>query len=112
MKILVESGTLRCGHDGLVTNRASRPWVRVNGSPVLVDNDPAGRPISRCPNVGATMKPCTSTLQVQTGYSTFLRVDGQAICLDTVTGLTDGTPPGGVKYTVRDAGQTLVQGTS
>ena len=112
MKILVESGTVRCGHDGLVANLASRPWVRVNGSPVLVDNDPEGRAISRCPNVGATMKPCARTLQVQTGYSTFVRVDGHAICLDTVTGLTDGTPPGGVKYTVRDAGQTFVQGTS
>jgi hypothetical protein len=30
------------------------------------------------------------------------------VCLDTVTGLTDGTPPGIVTYKVRHAGQALV----
>jgi hypothetical protein len=30
------------------------------------------------------------------------------VCLDAVTGLTDGTPPGIVKYKVRNAGQRLV----
>jgi hypothetical protein len=37
-----------------------------------------------------------------------VRIDGCAVCLDTVTGLTDGTPPGIVTYKVRSPGQTLV----
>ena len=99
---------LRCGHDGKVENVPSQEWVRVKGSPVLVDNDPQGRDISMCPNVGINIKPCNKTLPVTKGYSTFIRIGGKAVCLDTVEGFTDGTPPGGVKYNVRRPGQTLV----
>ena len=79
------------------------------GRRVLVEPDPEGKSISGCPNLGLTIKPCTSTLKVQVGYSTDLKVDGRAICLDTVTGLTDGTPPGTVKYHVRSPGQKLFE---
>ncbi|XAS71724.1 hypothetical protein VUN82_21995 [Micrococcaceae bacterium Sec5.1] len=108
MRILVEEAILRCGHDGKVKNVPSQAWVRVKGSPVLVDNDPQGRDISMCPNVGINIKPCNKTLPVAKGYSTFIRIGGKAICLDTVEGFTDGTPPGGVKYNVRRPGQTFV----
>lgn len=108
MKILVQTGTLRCGHDGTVLNAARQGWVRVGGSAVLVADDPQGRTIVLCPNVGINIKPCTRTLVVQAGYSRFVRIDGHAVCLDTVQGYTDGTPPGSVKYTVRSAGQQLV----
>lgn len=112
MKVLVHAGTLRCGHDGTVRNSARQGWVLVVGSPVLVENDPQGRTITMCPNVGINIKPCTTTLVVQTGYSGFVRIDGHAVCLDTVQGYTDGTPPGAVKYTVRSAGQRLVGASS
>ncbi len=46
---------------------------------------------------------------MQQGYSEWLRIGGKRVCLDTVTGLTDGTPPGTVKYEVRDPGQRLVE---
>ena len=46
------------------------------------------------------------------GYSTFLKIDGHKICLDTVRGLTDGTPPGVVEYKVRIPGQGLVAATA
>ncbi len=108
MRILVMEAILRCGHDGKVENVPSQEWVRVKGSPVLVDNDPQGRDISMCPNVGINIKPCNKTLPVTKGYSTFIRIGGKAVCLDTVEGFTDGTPPGGVKYNVRRPGQTLV----
>jgi hypothetical protein len=45
---------------------------------------------------------------VQKGYSQFIRVEDHWLCLDTVTGFTDGTPPGVVMYVVRDAGQNFV----
>ena len=108
MRILVKEATLRCGHDGKVENVPSQEWVRVKGSPVLVDNDPQGRDISMCPHIGINIKPCRKTLPVSKGYSTFIRIGGKAVCLDTVEGFTDGTPPGAVKYNVRRPGQTLV----
>lgn len=112
MKILVQAGTLRCGHDGTVRNVARQGWVRVGGSAVLVHGDPQGRTIVLCPNVGVNIKPCTRTLVVRTGYSGFVRIDGHAVCLDTVRGYTDGTPPGAVEYTVRSPGQHLVGASS
>jgi hypothetical protein len=108
VKVLVEEAVLRCGHDGKVANVPSQTWVRVAASPVLVEPDPEGRSISMCPNVGVNIKPCGTTLVVRTGYSTFVRIDGHAVCLDSVSGFTDGTPPGLVRYTVRDPGQHLV----
>ena len=112
MKLVVLNGVMRCGHDGKVANVASQTWVRVASSPVLVKPDPPGRTIAGCPNISVNFKPCRHTLAVRSGYSTFIRVDGHAACLETVVGFTDGTPPGAVDYTVRDAGQTLVEATS
>lgn len=109
MKALVLTGILRCGHDGLVAPVASQHWVRIGGAPLLVADDPQGRSIAMCPNISATFAPCRTTLRVRRGYSTFVRVDGQAWCLDSVVGFTDGTPPGAVEYTVRDPGQSLVE---
>lgn len=112
MKLLVQRGVMRCGHDGVIANITSQEWVRVVSSPVLVEPDPQGRSISLCPNISVNFKPCQNTLAVRSGYSTFIRIDGQSVCLDSVVGFTDGTPPGAVDYTVRDAGQLLVGSTS
>src|SRR5262245_3782028 len=100
--------SIKCGHDGKVENLPSQQWVRAGTYPVLVDNDPQGRRISGCPNIGPTMKPCTKTLRVARGYSDYIRVDGHAVVLSNLDGLTDGTVPGTVHYTVRDAGQDFV----
>lgn len=109
MEALTREAVLRCGHDGRVVMVASQQWVRVAGSPVLVEPDPQGRTIVMCPHVGINIKPCTGTLAVRTGYSTFVRIGRRAVCLDSVVGFTDGTPPGAVDYTVRDPGQRLVE---
>jgi hypothetical protein len=110
MKILTIDALLVCDHElGHVSNQATQDLVTVAGRKVLVENNPEGRTIARCPNISATMKPCQHTLKVQQGYSTFIRIMGHAICLDTVTGMTDGTPPGTVHYKVRSPGQTLVE---
>ena len=112
MRLLLQRGVVRCGHDGKVANVASQTWVRVDGSPVLVQPDPVGRAIAMCPNVGLNIKPCTSTLVVREGYSGFVRIGGRPIALETVVGFTDGTPPGLVEYTVRDPGQDFVAAAS
>jgi hypothetical protein len=108
MNWVTVTATIKCGHDGKVVNIASQHWVRVDGQDVLVDNDPVGRTIKACPNFGPTMKPCAATLRVIKGYSSYIRVGGHAIVLDNLDGLTDGTLPGTVHYTVRQPGETFV----
>jgi hypothetical protein len=109
MKWIVTPADIRCDHDGKVANNPSQHWVEIAGHPVLVDNDPEGRSIARCPNIGATMKPCVKTLRVAAGYSNWIQIDGHAIVLDTLDGLTDGTVPGTVHYGVRNPGQSFVE---
>jgi hypothetical protein len=114
MRLLTEDAVIRCGH---VMGKADVPptqeLVRVNGRRLLVENDPEGRPIKGCPNVNVGIKPCTHTLVVKVGYSALLRVNGKRVCLDSLSGFTDGTPPGVVKYLVRpnegEAGQEFVR---
>lgn len=109
MRVLTEDALLVCNHElGTVRIVATQDLVTVQGRRVLVETDPESRPIVGCPNVGATIKPCQQTLRVQTGYSGLVRINGRRVCLDTVTGLTDGTPPGTVQYKVRQPGQDLV----
>jgi hypothetical protein len=109
MRVLTEDAIVVCTHQlGRVERRPSQDLVRVDGRKVLVDDDPVGRSIRMCPNYGVTVKPCNNTLAVTVGYSTLVRVDGQRVCLDTVRGLTDGTPPSVVEYEIRDPGQVLV----
>ncbi len=109
MRLLTQTAVLVCTHElGIVGIAAGQSLVRISKSKVLVETDPAQRPIAGCPNVGPGIKPCTSTLVVKKGYSDFIRIQGRRVCLDTVTGYTDGTPPGAVKYKVRTPGQEFV----
>ena len=109
MRWLTEDATVTCKHVlGVVKNQPSQALVTIAGRRVLVEADPVGRSIGGCPNVGATIKPCLTTLAVQQGYSPLVKVGGRRVVLDTLSGLTDGTPPGTVKYVVRDPGQRLV----
>ncbi len=109
MYLLTEDVLVVCQHElGTVSIQPTQDWVTISRRRVLVEPNPEGRPIKACPNIGATIKPCQTTLKVQEGYSDWIRIGGRRVCLDTVTGLTDGTPPGLVKYHVRQPGQQLV----
>ena len=105
---MTEDATVICDHQlGNVTGfDPAQSWVRVGGRRVLVQPDPVGRSIVGCPVVPPMGKPCTRTLAVVRGYSGLVRIDGRAICLDSVTGSTDGVTP--VPYHVRSPAQTLV----
>jgi hypothetical protein len=106
---LTEDARLVCKHRlGKLAIVASQGWVTIAGRSVLVEGDPERRSITGCPNIGATIKPCTLSLNVQSGYSAFVRIGGRPVCLENVAGLTDGTPPGVVQYVVADPGQSLV----
>lgn len=112
MLILTRDAVLTCEHvRGKVNIVESQTFCTVAGRPVLVDNDPEGKGISGCPNLNPAVgiRPCVTTLRVKEGYSAFVRIGKKSICLDTVHGLTDGTPPGLVKYIVQSPGQELVR---
>ncbi|MDM4722259.1 hypothetical protein QTQ03_22700 [Micromonospora sp. WMMA1363] len=109
MRWIHRGSLIECDHDGRVVNVASQRWVTIGGAPVLVDADPQGKAILGCPNFGPTIKPCLRTLRVTAGYSSWLRVDGQRVVLSNLDGLTDGSPPGLVHYTVRDPSQSFVE---
>jgi hypothetical protein len=112
VKWITEDATLICKHTGKVQNQPSQDWVTIDGRKVLIESDPEGRSIRKCPNIGASDKPCNTTLKVQKGYSEFIFVrigeSRHSVCLDTITGLTDGTLPGTVHYIVTDPGQPFV----
>lgn len=106
---LTENAVLVCAHElGRIANTTSQNFVKINNSRVLIKPDPENRPIAGCPNTGPSIKPCLKTLKVRQGYSSFIRINGHSVCLSTVLGLTDGTPPGTVTYKVRSSGQKLV----
>jgi hypothetical protein len=106
---LTEDAVVVCAHElGHAENVPSQSWVTIEKRRVLVANDPEGRSIKGCPNVGPAMRPCLYTLAVTKGYSTLLSIEGHPICLDSLSGLTDGTPPATVKYKARSAGQGCI----
>ena len=110
MRWITEEAKLACEHGGRVTNKPSQDWVRIERRRVLVATDPEGRTISACPNANPPIgiRPCVTTLVVKTGYSNFVRVEGHRVCLETIGGLTDGSPPGIVNYRVLDPAQKFV----
>lgn len=108
MNLLTEHSVVKCGHEGVVRLQASRRFVTVGGVPLLVAEDPVGRPIVACPNYGINVKPCTSTGAVGRGLSRFVTVDRRPVCLDTLEGVTDGVDVQVVHYTVRNPAQRLV----
>jgi hypothetical protein len=110
MLLLTEDARLACDHGGGVDNKWSQEWVRIAGRRVLVAQDPEGRDIDGCPNANVAMglKPCTETLKVNEGYSVFVAIGGDAVCLDSIAGMTNGSPPGLVHYVVHAPGQAFV----
>lgn len=111
MHLLTQKATLVCAHEtGVVGIAATQNLVTIEKQAVLVEANPENRPIAGCVNANppAGIKPCTTTLSVRDGYSELVRIDGRRVCLDTVWGVTDGTPPGSHKYKVRHPGQHLV----
>jgi hypothetical protein len=112
MKFLTEDARLVCVHPGgEVVIKARQSWVTIARRRVLVATDPEGCNIVKCSNLVTPNVPCTKTLPVITGYSGFIRIDGRKVCLDTVTGLTNGTLQGTVRYSVARPGQSFTSGS-
>ncbi|MCB0108635.1 MAG: hypothetical protein KDE53_22095 [Caldilineaceae bacterium] len=110
MRLLTEDAHVVCRHEtGTVKLLvATQGLVTIHGRKVLVHGDPLFKPIAGCANLGPTIKPCTLTISVAQGYSDLVTINGRAVCMETLTGVTDGTPPATVEYHVRQPGQSLV----
>ncbi len=110
MEFLTEKARLSCAHGGGVEIQAHQELVKIDGDRVLVEPYSLGVGISGCPNVGVGIKPCTNTVTVteSVSYSRFIRIEGKRVCLVGTSGLTNGTPPGTVKYNVLSPGQSYV----
>jgi hypothetical protein len=108
MRLLTEDARIVCKHElGKVSLQPSQEFVTIEGRKILVERDPEGRSISGCPLV-FPFKPCLHTLPVKEGYSELVRIEQRRVCLDSLEGLTDGTPPGTVMYKVSNPGQDFV----
>jgi hypothetical protein len=108
--VVTSSAVIMCAHGGQVTLIPRQTKVLAGGSPVLCEPDLVGAPILGClqPPTPAT-KPCTTVVSTIPGPSTSLKVtvSGRPVYIATLTGITDGVPPGVI--TVVSPGQTSVQ---
>lgn len=86
---LTNSSTIRCNHAGTAV-LASTAKLRVNGTPVLLD-DPISFAPGSCTQVGSGLTPCTS-LSVTGGKAAKLKVGGKPVLLDSLSGKTNGSP--------------------
>jgi hypothetical protein len=108
--IVTSFAVVMCAHGGMVMLIPRQTVVSIQGGPVLCEPDILGAPIVGCPvpPTPAT-KPCTTVVSTFPG-STSLKVlvGGRPAYVSTLTGLTDGVPPGNIM--VSFPGQVIVQG--
>ncbi len=107
--VVTTNARIMCAHGGQVTLAPRQTTVTIQGGAVLRETDLMGAPIVGCaqpPSVAS--KPCTLVVAVMPGGSSpLVSVAGMPAHLDTLTGMTDGVPPGTVSVVF--AGQTTVQ---
>jgi hypothetical protein len=92
------SAQIMCIHGGQLMLAPKQTKVLVGGAPALGIMDVAATPIVGCPQIGLGIKPCTMLISAIPGVSTSpkVMVMGQPALVQTITGLTDGVPPGTV----------------
>lgn len=107
--IVTTAATILCIHGGQVMLVPRQTTVTISGNPVLREGDLSGAPIVGCalaPSPGT--KPCTTVISTLPGSaSTRVTAAGLPVLLATLSGMTDGVPPGTIM--VANPGQTNVQ---
>lgn len=108
MKLLTTRAVFTCSHPPgkADADPHAQGFVRIEGSHVLIGNDPRGLGVRMCPLVPPNNRPCGKTLRPTGGHSEWIRIDGTPVCIDRIVGPTDGVPPG--RYAVVSPGQELV----
>ena len=94
--IVTSNATILCAHGGQVTIVPRQVQVEIQGGMVLREGDLSGAPIVGCaqpPSPGT--KPCTLVVSTLPGSSSpKVTVGGLPVLLATLSGMTDGVPPG------------------
>jgi len=108
--VVTSNATILCAHGGRVTLIPRQTTVMIQGGAVLCEPDLVGAPIMGCAQPPSpSTKPCTTVASTLPGSSSpKVMVGGRPAYFATLTGLTDGVPPGTIM--VADPGQTSVQG--
>jgi hypothetical protein len=108
--VVNSSAVILCAHGGQVTLIPKQTQVLAGGSPILCEPDLMGAPIVGCaqpPSIST--KPCTTVVSTMPGSTSMkVMVGGRPAYLSTLTGITDGVPPGTIM--VSSPGQMTVQG--
>ena len=108
MRAVTLDATIVCAHGpGRVQPEATQQLVHIDEVPVLVKGNTLGRTVVGCPPT-PPLKPCLVTIAEREGFSDLVRINGAAMLLDTLKGVTSGDPVGIVEYTVRHPGQSFV----
>jgi hypothetical protein len=107
--VVTTNARIVCAHGGQVTLLPRQQTVTIQGGAILRETDLMGAPIAECaqpPTVSSKL--CLVVVSVMPGGSApTVSVAGMPAHLDSLTGMTDGVPPGTVS--VISAGQTTVQ---
>jgi hypothetical protein len=107
--IVTANATIMCAHGGQVMIIPKQAQVTIQGGSVLCEGDLSGAPIVGCaqpPSPGT--KPCTAVISTLPGSANpKVLVLGRPALLATLTGMTDGVPPGVIM--VANPGQMTVQ---
>lgn len=112
-KVLTESSSVKCAHQGTITFTASQQKLTVDGQAVLVTSDAMTGTVSNCltvpvsPPQGPLQTPCLKVVSLSGGAAVKLTVDGTPVLLESAAGTTDGiTPVPSNFWSVESAGQT------
>lgn len=81
-------------HGGTVATISSAK-LKVNGMFVILKESIVNMTVAGCSNPATpATNPCITVTSVTAGEATKLKVGGKAVILDTLHGVTNGTPPG------------------
>ena len=107
--VVTTNATILCAHGGRVTLTPRQTTVTIAGGAVLRETDLMGAPIVGCAQVpSVSTKPCTTVVTVMPGGSApTVSAGGMPVHTQSLTGMTDGVPPGTIQ--VVSPGQTTVQ---
>jgi hypothetical protein len=109
--IVTTNATIMCIHGGTVVLTPKQTQVLAQGGAVLRETDLIGAPIVGCaqpPSIST--KPCTTVVSTLPGGSApTVLVGGMPAHISTLSGITDGVPPGTIM--VASPGAPNVQAT-
>jgi hypothetical protein len=98
-KALTSASDVQCGHQGAVQAKSSAK-LTVSGNAVLLATGVVGSPVTNCSTklTSIPTSPCTTVVSLlPTSLAQKLTVGGLPVVLDTLSGLTDGVPPGSLE---------------